>query len=288
MKYGLGLVLAAAMVFALSGPLWAQPNPDKNYSGPEQGLYEGPDYVWFYDVKSPRLEESQNFSTNWILHVSWTATNYCGFLIDLQYDGLEMSSITLQPLAPHMWVEPPGGGALFSFVGFAGSQPGMTTVSPIAFWINPTQAAGSGMTIHHTDILPMFRVAGHVKAVPNPPHSEVVNSDVDITISVWDIWHIAQPGAYTLFPSDWVYKTIGGMNWEFEPGFGKWIHNPDTVVTFVPASAFIATGMSHSNVAGYGIDHYAAPTPIEPLSIILVLGGVGAVVAGRLRQKRSK
>lgn len=287
MKYALRLLLAAAVVFALSGPAWAQP-VDKNYSGPEQGFYEGEEYVWFFDVKSPPHLETDIFSTFWILHVSWTATNYCGFLIDLRYDGSEMSFITLRPFAPHVFIEPPGAGGLVTSVQFPGSQPGMTTVSPIAFWIPPTQAMLSGMTIVHTNILGMFQVTGHVKSVAQPAPTAIVNSDVDITISVWDIWHIATPGTYTLWPSDWVYKTQGGVDYEFNPGMGIWVHNPDTITTFVPASAFIATGMSHSNLAGYGIDHFMAPTPIEPLSIILVLGGVGAVVAGRVWQRKRK
>jgi hypothetical protein len=276
-------VLAAAVVFALSGTAWAQ---DKNYSGPEQGIYEG-EYVWFYDVKSPPHTETDIFSTFWIFHVSWTATNYCGFLIDLVYDGSEMSFITLRPFPPHVAVEPPGAGLVTS-VQFPGSGPGMTTVAPIAFWITPTLAANSGITIVHTDILGMFQVTGHVKDVVNPAPTAIVNSDVDITISIWDIWHVLTPGTYQLFPSDWVYRTPGGVNFADFPGDGTWIHVTETFTTFVPFSAFFATGMSHSNLAGYGIDHFMAPTPIEPLSIILVLGGVGAVVAGRVWQRKKK
>jgi hypothetical protein len=283
MKYAFQLLLAATVVFVLWGPAWAQ--DDQNRSGPERGLYES-DYVWFFDVKSPRLEASQNFATTWILHVSSTATNYCGFLIDLQYDGSEMSFIKLLPLPPHLWIEPPGAGGLVASVQFPGSQPGMTTVSPIAFWINPAQAMASGMNIVHTNILPMFRVTGHVKDPGVQPPSALGNSDIDITLSVWDIWHIAVPGPYVLYASDWVYKTVGGNDYEHNPGMGRWFHNPTTTTVILPISVFIATGMAHSNLAGFGIDHYMAPTPIEPLSIILVLGGVGAVVAGRLRQKK--
>ena len=228
----------------------------------------------FVDVKSPILAESDWFATAWGMHVTFAFTNYAGFLFDLRYDGHELSHIGVTPLPPHVGIEVPDVPGLHPGWDWPGSMTSPQTVVPIAVWISPGQAMQSGMTVNSTSLVPLFMVTGHAKNT-----TPANNSDIDITISAWQILHIVQSGSYHITQSDWVYKTSQGYEWEPFPGYGHWFHALGTTTTFIPMSAYVATNAWIQNVAGFGIEHVP-----EPAAIGLMVVGVASFVLARRRR----
>jgi len=199
----------------------------------------------FVDVKSPILAESDWFATAWGMHVTFAFTNYAGFLFDLRYDGHELSHIGVTPLPPHVGIEVPDVPGLHPGWDWPGSMTSPQTVVPIAVWISPGQAMQSGMTVNSTSLVPLFMVTGHAKNT-----TPANNSDIDITISAWQILHIVQSGSYHITQSDWVYKTSQGYEWEPFPGYGHWFHALGTTTTRSLESAVDSRGRLMA-AAGY-------------------------------------
>jgi hypothetical protein len=209
------------------------------------------------------------------MHITYAFSNYAGFLFDLQYDSHELSQIGIFPAGPHVGLEVPEAMGLHPGWEYPGSQTEWQTVVPLAVWISPSQAAQSGMTVWSSSMYSLFAVTYHAKNT-DPAN----NSDIDITVSPWQILHIVESGTYHLSASDWVYMTEGGMYFENYPGYGRWFHVPEgTTSVWIPASAFVATNAWIQNVAGHGIEHIP-----EPAAIGLVLGGMGLVVLARRRR----
>jgi hypothetical protein len=202
------------------------------------------------------------------MHITFAFTNFAGLLFDLTYDGHETSLLNVGPAAPYQMYGPTGGP--LDFIELPGSISESPTVFPMSVW-HPN-AAQSGTLVESSGMYPLFWVSGHAKNT-----TPLNNSDIDITISVWQILHIVNSGTYGASPSDYFYMTMGGQNYEMIPGMGTWVHNTHTIV-FLPASAFVATNAWISNVAGYGIEHVP-----EPVSLLLLVGGAGALLVGRRR-----
>jgi hypothetical protein len=214
---------------------------------------------WFEDVKSPPLAESDWFAVTWGMHVTYAFTNYAGLLFDLAYDGAETSVLNVSPAGPHV-------GNTYELFG---SECGWTVAFPVSVW-HPN-AVNSGATVNSSSLVPAFFLSGHAKATTTGN-----NSDIDITASVWQILHIVQSGTYQVAASDWLYLTMGGVNFESQPMMGTWFHPTSTMQMFIPASAFLATNAWIDNAGGYGIEHIP-----EPLSALLLMAGAGALVRGR-------
>jgi hypothetical protein len=65
-----------------------------------------------------------------------------------------------------------------------------------------------------------------------------------------------------------------------DPGFGEWVHNPQTFTVHVVNSLFWATTTWISGVGAVGVEHVP-----EPASAMLVLGGLGTLIAARRRRR---
>lgn len=264
-----GLV-AVALLAALAVPV----------AGDTTGPYFGFDPYDWSDVKSPPLEESQWFGTTWAMHVTWAFSNYAGFLFDLKYDSHELSYLILGPAGPHVAIEVPDTMGLYSCWEYSGSQSFWQTVSPIAVWISPADAQESGMLVSTSALVSLFWIGGSAKNT-----NYHFNSDIDITISAWQILHlvpfVGPPPLYHLSSNAWVYKTAAG-GWA-QPGTGTWLQVPGSTSTIIVSSAFVATNFWVQNVAGYGIEHVP-----EPAAVLLMLVGTGAMITGRLRRRPGK
>jgi hypothetical protein len=268
MKTKLPYLLATALLVA-----WALPAV-ADTSGPMGGLVPVfPPY--FEDAKSPPLRNSDTFATQWGMHITSAFGNYAGFLFDLQYDGNEMSYVNVTPAGPHIGIQVPGVPGILPGATFPGSQSSVQVVSPVALWIDPAVAAQSGIYLGSSSLVPLFNITGHAKNT-----TPLNNSDIDITVSAWQILHIVTSGDYLLRPGSWVYWDAS-LNWA-APGTGTWYYivGTTTVSWFIPQSAFVATNRYITNTGGYGIEHVP-----EPVSILLLVGGVGAFATGRRRRR---
>jgi hypothetical protein len=253
MKRKLPHFLIACLLAGLSAPAVA------DTTGPLPGFLGAP--PWFEDVKSPPLTDSDTFGVEWAMHVTFAFTNYAGVLFDLQYDGSEMSSLVVSPLGPHF-------GNIYTL---SGSQQSTQVAFPLSVW-HPN-AVNSGTTVQSSSLVPLFAIEGHAKNT-----TPANNSDIDISISVWQILHIVSSGTYVVNASDYVYVSPAGGY--APPLEGTWLHVSETFTTFIPQSAFVATNAFVNNVAGFGIEHVP-----EPVSALLLLGGSGALFVGRRRRR---
>ncbi len=273
------LICAAAVTVAVAGGAYAQ-----HSTGPIAGM-DPVNPGDFNDVKSPPLATSQEHNTTWMIHIDSIATNpptlgiqnYAGFLFDLQYDGEEMSFISLLPTGPHSGIEQPFG-PITNTVSFNGSNNIMNTVEPLAVWVPQAIAQASGTVVDNSQVLSLFHVRLHAKNT-----STANNSDIDVRISqLGVIRHNTQAGVVvTLQASDWVYVSGNFPGAPFaQYGEGEWVHVSDTGVFSVPPSAFYATNASKGPNAGLGIEHVP-----EPASIGLLIGGGLLLAVGRLRRR---
>lgn len=242
----------------------------------------------FEDVKSPPMKESQIGDTTWMIHINGDPstggvagvtngmTNYAGFLFDLQYDGGETSFVGLSPAGPHTHIEPPLGVAKLE-VEFQGSQDRWHVVEPLALWIAPDQAKGSGITLDNSQVTALMHLRFHAKNT-----TTANNSDIDIRISqLGIIRHNTEQGVTVrLQASDWIYLTTQDGGAFAEWGQGNWVHVQDTQAFSVPPSGFYATGQSKGRATGYGIEHVP-----EPASFGLLIAGAVAVGIGRMRKR---
>jgi hypothetical protein len=269
----LSLLVAAALLFVWSALAAA------DAIGPLSGF--NPATELFDDVYSPPLTTSDTFATTWAMHVEAPfIPHYAGFLFDITYDGHELSSLSLLPAPPHALVEPdyaPVPGLLPAWT-FQGSMSSSPHLSPLAVWIPPTSALNSGIQLPTSFVLPLFQLVGHAKNT-----TPANNGDIDISISFLGvIQHNATPATFHFANSMWVYVVPGspGVYQWAAPGEGQWLHVPGSSSIFVPPSAFYATNFYYAGAAGYGIEHLP-----EPISAVLMLAGLGAVVAGRRRRR---
>jgi hypothetical protein len=272
-----GALGCVTLLAVLSVPVMA--NDEDNITGPIAG-FEAPAGApaTFHDVKSPLLSSSGWAYTTWAVHLAWEYPHYAGMVFRLTFDGHEISSLGLRESGPHTMMEVPGVHGALSGYTFPGSQSSEQVISPIAIWISASQAMGSGISLNTLSTpISLFHLSAHVK---NSCAAD--NSDIDVTVTPFVIWHNYLSVTWQLGNSAWVYKTVSGTNWEMTPGAGYWF--PASGLTFVPVSAFFAIGAPDDlrNVAGFGIEHIP-----EPASLLLLLGGAGAMVTGRLRRRRA-
>jgi hypothetical protein len=246
----------------LAGPALA------DSSGPIAG-YTG---NFFEDVKGPPLAESEIGTTQWGMHVTFAFTNYAGFLFDLTYDSHEVSSLSVTPAGPHVGIEVPDTLGIHPGWEFPGSLTSTLTYVPLAVWVDPALAMESGISVNSSSLVPLFNVDYHAKNT-----TPANNSDIDVTVSAWQILHIVNSGTYFVSASDWAYKTEAGLEYEMVPGQGRWFHVEQSGTTFIPASAFVATNAFIQNTGGYGIEHVPEPGAIA----MVVLGLAGLIVARR-------
>jgi hypothetical protein len=256
------VALLAALVFAATPALADSSGPAEGWNGVNYG-----------NVKSPPLQNSQMWSTDWAMHITFAFTNYAGFLFDLHYDGNETSFVKLTPLAPHVALESPFMPGLHPALSFPGSQSSIQVISPIALWIDPVLAQQSGMLVESSVGYPLFSISGHAKNT-----TPLNNSDIDVRVSAWQILHIVQSATYHLGSSTWVYLNPGG-GWASQPGQGRWYHWTDSSANvFIPRSAFVATNNFITNTGGFGIEHVP-----EPAAGVMMLVGVGIAALARRR-----
>ncbi len=251
-------------------------------TGPTNGFDTDADK--FVDVKSPPLKESDTWGTLWSIHINDNqgpapggVSNYAGFLFDLQYDGGEVSSLTMFPSGPHAVFSLPGGGVADT-LSFAGSDGNHHTVQPLAVWVDPAVAVGSGTFLPNSQVTSLFFVEFHAKNT-----TPANNSDLDIHISQLGVirHNVDQGVVVTLQASDWVYLVANQPGASFAPfGQGTWVHLSDTtIVTNMPPSAFYATARSLGEAASYGIEHVP-----EPASFGLLIAGAACCAVGRFRR----
>lgn len=233
----------------------------------------------FEDVKSPPLATSEPFQTTWALHAVGAVSNYAGFLFSLTYDSHEMSFLSVHEVGIHTGgIEYDGG--LVSGVTFPGSQSGMEMVLPIAVWIDPSSAMYSGIPLVTSSLVPLFQVVGHAKNT-----TTAYNSDVDIVASGLYILHNNEAQSGVPVNIDlWVYVNTGLTNWTSVPGQGVWVRASSLTpasTLFIPQSAFYAfSGCAGVAEAGFGIEHVP-----EPMSMLMLLSGAGALLVGRRRRR---
>ena len=253
-------------------------------TGPKTGF--DPAANRFVDVKGPRLSDSDTASTEWGIHIddgSGIATggvpNYAGFLFDLQYDGGEVSDLSLAPLGIHAVFELPGAaGGLEPAPTFQGSNGQSIIVQPIAIWIQTFDAQASGLFQQNSQYLPLMSVQYHAKNT-----TPANNSDLDIKISqLGIIRHATGVGQVVqLHASDWIYAV--SPNSDAAPaqfGQGTWVHLVNDQVFTLPPSGFYATAGNLGLAAAYGIEHVP-----EPASLGLLAAGAVAVAIGRVRRR---
>ncbi len=169
---------------------------------------------------------------------------------------------------------------------------------PIFFTAWHPLAQQSGIPVQPSVNLPVFNMTLHAK---NSDPSG--NSDVDMTLMFWNIWHIRDglpgstlvhldPSAYILVPSsiqdleqlhrpDSLYQFPTNPVQPGEPG-AKWLHIEQPVTFHLPGgpgSQFYATFL---NTATIGIEHVP-----EPMSAVMLVGGAFcAVMSRRARSRR--
>jgi hypothetical protein len=255
-------VVAAALAILLAGPAAAD-DIDLMRTGPYDGFI--PPAKTFQDVKSEPLEDSQSFSTTWAIYSIVPVFNTAGFLFSLDYDGHEMSSLTVTP-RPGLWM--PDG-----TVTLPGSESGMRTAR-LSLWVPMAQSSGTWLP--GSTLISLFHLAGHAKNT-----TPCNNSDIDITLDMWRIHHFALAGPHIVGASTMLYLTSPSLSatWATVPGQGYWVHNTTAGFTCAPQSAFVATNFFIENVAGFGIEHVP-----EPLSVLMMLAGTGALLTGRVRR----
>lgn len=266
---------ALAMLAVLASP--AAGNEDGVPSiGPVEG-YSPPEFPFFVDVKSPPLQNSQPFQTTWGLHTPERINNYAGFLFSLEFDSHELSFLSVHEVGIHTGgIEYDGG--LVSGVTFPGSQSTTQFVSPLAVWIDPSDAMNSGISLSASTLIPLFQIVGHAKNTTTQ-----YNSDIDV--AAYGLFIVHNPDTLSsvfVSSSFWAYKSVGGFYWATVPGQGTWYHYDQSFTTTIPASAFYASGGFLIGGAGFGIEHVP-----EPASMLLLLGGAGSAVIGRLRRRRA-
>ncbi len=269
MKTGVSLLLAAVVALAgLAVPVAAS-DIDLIRTGPAAGFI--PHCKTFEDVKGEPLYESQWFGTTWAAYAVLPVFNTAGILFNLQYDGHEVSSLTLTPMGS---LYLPGASSVY----LPGSQSSPQSQFPISMWL--PGATSSGTWVPASTLMGMFYVSGHVKnsATAN-------NSDIDIDLDIWRIHHVAIPGPHYFEDSVYVYLTgtQSTAGWARQPGTGIWVHYSGGWTCSVPNSAFVATHCLIENVAGYGIEHVP-----EPLSVLIMLLGAGTMLTGRARRQGAR
>jgi hypothetical protein len=281
------LASAMAVVVILAASAVGQPAPPLHQTGPLAGYLppERSGDVYFEDVKSDPLRNGETFYTTWALHIGGDDSdgrpdgglhNYAGLLFDLRYDGHELSDLTIWPIGFHKFIEVPSTMGLWDSWVFPGSQSSPQTILPVAAWIRTDFAMQSGITLGYpSSVVSLFGLAGHAKNT-----FTCNNSDIDITISAWQIVHIAGAQFVQLGPGSWIYVTPGGTDLATVPGAGIWQQLTTWLSTTLAPSAFVATNVNVGNVAGYGIEHVP-----EPLSLLLLAAGVGMAAVGRARRR---
>jgi hypothetical protein len=245
-----------------------------HFTGPLAG-YDGATGQ-FADVKTPALTNTGTYATTWAVHfgdLGFPFDNYAGMLFDLKFDGAEISYLNLSLAGPHNSLTVQGVTGVFIGLSVQTPLSAQSTLSKLAVW-HPS-ATNGGTSVSASSIMNLFRLNGYVRNT-----TAQNNSDIDITIVPYVIRHNQTSAMAVLGQSVWMYRTsLGG--WA-QPGQGTWVHVTTAVSTSLPASAFYAFGGTIVNTGGYGIEHMP-----EPASLLLLLGGAGAMVTGRLRRRRA-
>lgn len=259
-------LLAGLALLALLAVPAAADEFDFAQTGPKPGFDW--DDCTFYDVKSEELYEGGWFGITWAIHAKWPGIpNTAGVLFSLHYDGHEVSSLNVCPGEPLLM---PGGPVYLQ-----GSESGVQSEFPLSVW--GPDATSSGVWLPHSELISFLWVSGYAKNT-----TPCNNSDVDIDLDVWRIHHVEFSGPHLFGQSAYFYLTgtTLGATWATQVGTGFWVHYTSGDWTWAPQSAFVATQCLVENVAGYGVEHMP-----EPLSVLLMLFGIGSLLTGPLRRK---
>jgi len=237
----------------------------------------GPGGTWnaadgsFGVLKTPPMSNSQMFTVPISYHSTVAYSNWAGVIMDLNIDP--------NPTEAH-------------FQGAAGVPPDPTRpgtfptvggmplpVPTVTFW--STQWFNSGA--NNGPASQPFPIGALVFHASNT--DPINNSDVDITFSAWNIWHVTsaeQSQVVEVPASIWLYVRPG-ETWgqPVEPGQGYWVHNETPFTAHVVASLFWATNAFIGGQGGIGVEHIP-----EPASVALVLAGLGTAVLARRRGAR--
>jgi len=127
------------------------------------------------------------------------------------------------------------------------------------------------------------------------------NSDVDITLKFWNIWHVRQgysSDTVSLEPSDYIWVTSNIQDieqlhtaqseyrWPYEKPrlddpAAHWLHVPFPVIFHQTASQYSNYFATFLNTATIGIEHVP-----EPTGAFLMIGGIGALAMCRRSRRR--
>ena len=246
----------------------------------------GPSGGLINQFKTHPMVDSEHILVPIVLHNPNTIPNFAGFRLKVHVlDGTEVSLDPNSTLGPAGTSNP-------SFVPptHPQSTPGQSI--PVFGTVWDPAAINSGFDLPGSQQLPVAVLDLHAKRT-----TPLNNSDIDLTVMVWNIHHVNQgPGSthITLKESDYMY---GAPNFnpvtlsEFPtdppaPGQGTWYHVGPTVggvkTVHLPGgigSAFYAT---LAGTVGIGIEHVP-----EPATGLVLISGVGTLLFGlRARNRR--
>jgi hypothetical protein len=231
----------------------------------------GPAGTWqpgesFGVLKTPRLGDTDTFQVGLSYHTDNPKANWAGVIVDIiiDFNPVEASFV--------------GAGGAASFSAVVGKPPG------VQYW--HTQAMASGWQPQASVPVPLGTMTFHATNTDPAYNSEATP---DIKFSAWNIWHVTtgmstQQGV--LYPSMWVYVGAGqeasdwGYGTEPQPGQGTWVHVAQTKTVHLVASWFWATATSCFGEGGVDVMHIP-----EPISGLMLLGGLGAFITARRRRR---
>lgn len=227
--------------------------------------------LYFGEYKTPPLVSTQPFAVPMSYHSTFAYSNWAGVVIDINIDPNPKEAQFVGAL-----------GAPGFFPTLYGMPTGSGSAAVVTFWHSQWQQSG----ISNGPASSPFPVGDFLfHATHTDP---IYNSDIDITFSAWNIWHVTALQSSTSFAvptSIWLYVPIGAPagawgQYPVYPGEGVWAHVTESFTAHVMASALWATNAFISGQGGVGVEHLP-----EPASAVILMGGLGSLWMARRRRQ---